>query len=225
MGWLCDLMLDAEIRSFGALARAALVHAQWPNESKAQPRSLAAMFSRFDRGMELDWLSERPAVQQVLAEVLRCPVGDVRAPLLRTDQEAASPARMRLEGLSAAEASSLRRSPFHQDFPPDLTVPSSWQRLLWSARPGSGRTIARQWLDVRGRAQAHSIRSASALVETPTFGPPLFIDAAPAALEAIPAEWKPTRPVCLAFDGDATKIRPWLDAGWTIAKCPTIRKA
>ena len=62
-------------------------------------------------------------------------------------------------------------------------------------------------------------------METPAFGPPLFIDAAPAALEAIPAEWKPTRPICLAFDGDATKIGPWLDAGSTIASAQRCRKA
>ena len=101
MGWLRDLMLDAEIPSFGALARAALAHAQWPNESKAQPRSLAAMFSRFDRGTELDWIADRPSVQQVLAEVLRCPVGDVRAPLHRIEQEAA--AAQPVEGETTAE--------------------------------------------------------------------------------------------------------------------------
>ena len=61
MGWLRDLMLDAEVPSFGALARSALLHSSWPDQTKAQPRSLAAMFSRFDRGMELDWLAARPA--------------------------------------------------------------------------------------------------------------------------------------------------------------------
>src|SRR5664280_1907615 len=101
MGWLRDLMLDAGLRSFGALARASLLHAAWPADSKAQQRSLAAMFSRFDHDKELDWLAERPAVQQVLSELLHCPVGDIRAPLLRANENQASPARLRLEALHA----------------------------------------------------------------------------------------------------------------------------
>lgn len=225
MGWLRDLMLDAEIRSFGALARAALAHAQWPGESRAQPRSLAAMFSRFDRAIELEWLAERPAVQQVLAEVLRCPVGDVRAPLHRAEQEASSPARMRLEGLSAARSIEFAEEPLPPGFPPDLSVPTSWQRSLWLAKPGSGRTIAKQWLDIRGRAQIHVVRSPSALAATPTFGPPLFIDAVPSVADAVITEWVPTRPVCLAIDAPVSRIRPWIAAGWSVARSPTIEES
>ena len=222
MGWLRDLMLDAEVPSFGALARSALLHSSWPDQTKAQPRSLAAMFSRFDRGMELDWLAERPAVQQVLSDVLRCPLGDLRAPLLRAEQEQSSPARMRLEGLAAARSLEFAEEPLPPGFPPDLAVPSSWDRLLWLTSPGSGRTIARQWLDIRGRAETRIVDDLRSLQGLPVFGPPLFIDCVSALAGSIPPDWKPTRPVCLAIDEQPSSIRRWLEAGWRVAECPSI---
>jgi len=225
MGWLRDLMLDAEIPSFGVLARAALTRAEWPEQSKAQPRSLAAMFSRFDRGLELDWLSDRPAVQQVLSEVLKCQLADLRAPLQRAEQDQTSPARMRLEGLPAARSLEFAEEPLPPGLPPDVSIPASWERLIWLAPPGAGRTIARQWLDVRGRSMVCSVRTSGELQAVATFGPPLFIDARKELLDAKPGEWGPSRPVCLAIDSSASAIRPWLDAGWRLATCAPISES
>jgi hypothetical protein len=222
MGWLRDLMLDAEIRSFGALARAALSHHAWPAQSKAQTRSLAAMLSRFDRGMELDWLSERPIVQQVLSELLQCPVSDLRAPLQRPEHEHLSPARMRLEGLPGARSLEFSEEPLPPGLPPDLTVPSSWDRLLWTTLPGAGRTIAKQWLDIRGRAEVRTIRECSSLAQLPTFGPPLFIDAGTDVQEGPLPDWTPSRPICLAIDKRASNLSLWEQAGWSIVECPAI---
>ncbi len=214
-------MLDAAVPSFGALSRACLSHPSWPEQSKAQQRSLATMFSRFDRRMELDWLVERPAVQQILSELLRCPVGDLRAPIVRAEQEQASSARMRLEGLSAARSLEFAEEPLPPGFPPDLTVPSSWDRLLWLTVPGSGRTIARQWLDNRGRSEIRCVSDERSLAELPSFGPPLFIDARLGSAGAIEA-WKPTRPVCLAIDQHSSMVRPCIEAGWRAAQSPSI---
>src|SRR4051794_4950465 len=72
MGWLRDSMhqMRGPHRSFGAVARAAVAHPSWPKDAKSQPRSLASLLSKLDRGMELQWLADRPPVQRVLAEVL-----------------------------------------------------------------------------------------------------------------------------------------------------------
>ena len=221
MGWLRDLMLDAGLRSFGALARASLLHAAWPADSKAQQRSLAAMFSRFDHDKELDWLAERPAVQQVLSELLHCPVGDIRAPLLRANENQASPARLRLEALHAARALEFAEEPLPPGFPPDLSAPSSWDRLLWLTSPGSGRTIAGQWLDVRGRAENCPVGDGNLLRELPTTGPPLFIEVR-FELDDELRRWKPERAVCLAADEHALNVRLWTEAGWRLARSRPI---
>ena len=224
MTWLRDLMLDAEIPSFGELARSCLSHPNWPEQTRAQPRSLAAMFSRFDRSFELDWLVERPAVQQVLSAVLGCPVGDLRAPLQKAEQEPATRARMRLEGLSAARSLEFEEELLPPGFPPDLSVPSSWDRLLWTTSPGSGRTIAGQWLDIRGRAEVRFAVGERALLELPTFGPPLLVDAR-LDPEGIPWAWKPSRALCLAIDQHSLTLGRWLEAGWRIAPCPRIESS
>jgi hypothetical protein len=221
MGWLRDLMLDAGVPSFGALARASLAHPAWPKESKVQQRSFATMLSRFDRRMELDWLNERPAAQQALSELLRCPVGDLRAPIVRAEQEQLCPSRMRLESVPAARSLEFAEEPIPPGFPPDLSVPSSWDRLLWATIPGDGRTIAGQWLDNRGRAEVRSILDEHSLFKLPTTGPPLFIDV---RLESSgePWLWKPSRPVCLVIDRYSSNLRRWFDEGWRIAETPSI---
>ncbi len=224
MGWLRDLMLDAEIPSFGELARACLTHPSWPEQTRAQPRSLAAMFSRFDRSFELDWLGERPAVQQVLSTILGCPVGDLRAPLQKAEQEPVMRARMRLEGLPTARSIEFEEEPLPPGLPPDLSVPSSWDRLLWVTLPGSGRTIAGQWLDIRGRAEVRIAADERAMLELPTFGPPLLIDARLGS-EGVSSAWKPSRAVCLAIDLQSSSLSRWIDAGWRVAPSPPIESS
>ena len=71
MGWLREFMSQAGLRSYGELARVALAQPEWPDDVRIQPRSLEAILGRLDRHEELDWLTERPGIQQVLATVLQ----------------------------------------------------------------------------------------------------------------------------------------------------------
>ena len=48
-------------RSYDALAEAALEDPSWPSEYQPQARSLAAIFSKLDREVELEWLVDRLA--------------------------------------------------------------------------------------------------------------------------------------------------------------------
>ena len=224
MGWLRDLMQVAGLPSYGALARAALAHKSWPVDSRVQQRSLATMLSRFDRGVELEWLSDRPAVQQVLADLLDCPVGDLRAPLLRKSEVPQVAPRVRLEGLPSARGFDFAQEPLPPGIPETLVLPASWHQLLWLTRPGDGRTVARQWLDIRGRAETSEIFSSSQLLDLPRIGPPLFIEA---KLESAidPTAWNLQRPTCIAIDAHAFDVRPWVEAGWRVIASPPIESS
>ncbi|MBM4364089.1 MAG: hypothetical protein FJ104_15520, partial [Deltaproteobacteria bacterium] len=72
MGWLRELMRSSpeRPRSFGEVARAALASPSWTARPLPKPRSLAALLSKLDRGVDLGWLADRPAVQAALAEAL-----------------------------------------------------------------------------------------------------------------------------------------------------------
>src|SRR5437868_4282726 len=80
VGWLRDLMREAEppLDGYGELARRALAHAEWPADTQPQWRSLAALFSKLDRNIELEWLADREAVQRTLSLVLGCALSDVQ---------------------------------------------------------------------------------------------------------------------------------------------------
>lgn len=110
MGWLRDLMRGAEppVRSFGALARAALSHSAWPEQVRTRERSLATVLSKLDRDLDLEWLADRADVQRVLAEVLGCAVADVQAAVVAgTQQPDRATRRVRLEDLRYARALDL----------------------------------------------------------------------------------------------------------------------
>jgi hypothetical protein len=76
-----DAGVNAPLRSFGELARQALDSPDWPKGTAPQPRSLASLFSKFDRRLELEWLADRPEVQRVLARCLGRPLSDVSSVL------------------------------------------------------------------------------------------------------------------------------------------------
>lgn len=221
MGWLRDLMQAAEVESFGGLARAALGHPSWPSEVTPQPRSLATMFSRFDRGIELEWLSDRPAVQQVLAELLRCTVADVRAPLVRAEQDEPAP-RTRLEGLPSAESFDYAREDLPPGVPRELAIPCGWGHLIWPIRPGSGRTLVRNWLDIRGRSEVCVAHQISDIAAAQTGTSPLFLD----CTEIHDVVDVPTatgqRQICLVVDERTFIERPWAERGWNVVRSPAI---
>ncbi|HEY6729152.1 MAG TPA: hypothetical protein VI197_34315, partial [Polyangiaceae bacterium] len=175
MGWLRDLMEASSppFRSFGALARRALASPDWPAGTAPQPRSLAALFSKLDRRIELEWLADRPAVQRVLAECLGRPLAEITGVL----GPAASPltdatSRFRFEDAPYVQPLDLLREGLCPGFPPELTLPATWGRLWWHAPPGSGRALVGAWLEARGLC--HVVRAATldaALASAPAHGP------------------------------------------------------
>lgn len=155
MGWLRDLMRGAEppVRSFGALARAALSHSAWPEQVRTRERSLATVLSKLDRDLDLEWLADRADVQRVLAEVLGCAVADVQAAVVAgTQQPDRATRRVRLEDLRYARALDLTEESLPPGIPDPVLHPETWTRLWWIAPPGAGRTLTGRWLEARGLA-------------------------------------------------------------------------
>ncbi len=154
MGWLRDLMQQAPTptRSLGDLARSALRSGDWPSDTHMQPRSLAALFSKLDRGQELDWLADRPGAQIALARALGAPLEDVRARLKR-GQESAPSQLIRLKALPAARALSLLEEPLFPGIPSEVLEPASFDGVYWLAPSGAGRSLSGRWLEARGLAR------------------------------------------------------------------------
>lgn len=156
MGWLRDLMLQATpaVPSFGELARSVRGHDDWPASSDIHPRSLASIFSKLDRGQELDWLIDRPAVQKILAQTLSTSLSEIRAALgAAGPREAAVAARrVRLRSLRDARFLDLTEEPLFPGIPPEVLESANWRRTFWYAPSGSGRSLTGQWLASRGLA-------------------------------------------------------------------------
>ena len=154
MGWLRDLMQQAPtpIGSLGDLSRSALRSGDWPSDTKMQPRSLAALFSKLDRDQELDWLGDRPGAQVALAKALGASLDDVRN-RVRRRQEGAAGQVLRLRSLPAARALSLLEEPLFPGIPGEVLEPASFAGLYWVAPSGAGRTLVGRWLEARGLAR------------------------------------------------------------------------
>jgi hypothetical protein len=153
VGWLKELMAAAQppVGSFDRLARATLGSSSWPGDQPIKERSLAAILSKLDRGADLPWLADRPAVQAALAEALGCPVADVHSgadPPQRSDHGR----RMRLEDARFARALDLLEEPLCPGIPEEVLSPARWSRTWWVAPSGSGRTLVGRWLAARGLA-------------------------------------------------------------------------
>src|SRR5690606_35468954 len=118
MGWLRELMASASppLDGYGELARRALAHPEWPADTQPQARSLAALFSKLDRGIELEWLADRDAAQRALALVLDCPVESVRKAVTPTVHGPA-PALVRWADLPYARPLALRDEPLPPGLP------------------------------------------------------------------------------------------------------------
>lgn len=163
MGWLRDRMSASEpkIRSFGALARGTLASHAWGDAPRPQSRSLAALYSKLDRGVELEWLLERPNVQLALADALGCPVSEVRTALeAELPEQAQTRGRLRLDDLRYGRTVALEVERPCPGIPPEVLDPSRYDRSWWCAAPGAGKTFAGRWLDARGLAGYVKVRSA-----------------------------------------------------------------
>jgi hypothetical protein len=172
MGWLRDLMQQAPtpVRSLGDLSRSALRSSDWPGDTKMQPRSLAALFSKLDRDQELDWLGDRPGAQVALAKALGASLDDIRA-RVRRRQEGAPGQVLRLKALPAARAISLLEEPLFPGIPSEVLEPASFGGVYWAASSGAGRSLVGRWLEARGLAQFVRAESwAEALPKLPLHG-------------------------------------------------------
>lgn len=160
MGWLRDSMRASgqAHRSFGAVARAALAHPEWPKHSRPQPRSLAALLSKIDRGLELEWLADRPAVQHVLAEVLSTPRASIEAIVgVAAASAEAGRRRIRLDDLPFASPLDLAAEALPPGIPATVRGPATWNRTWWLAPSGSGRSLAAAWLEARALATVTAV--------------------------------------------------------------------
>jgi hypothetical protein len=221
MGWLRDLMQIAGVPSYGVLARSALAHQSWPSGTRAQQRSLATMLSRFDRGIELDWLADRPAIQQVLSELLGCTVADLRGPLLRVPEGLSAAQRLKFEALPLSRAFDFLEEELPPGIPNVLAMPTTWTRLLWTVRPGDGASLTGQWLDCRGRAEVKRLRKGERFVDLPCLGPPLYVELTGGPI-GDPTQWKPDRPTCLVIDAHKFNAGSWSESGWLILSSPPV---
>jgi hypothetical protein len=141
----------AELRSFDELAKLCLKSDRWPANSSMQPRSLGAILGRLDRGEGTDWLLGRSEVQQVLANAL----GVARWTLLVALSPRRGPRAERWvtwHAMPLARGLDLAEEALFPGIPESVLRPGRWDRLIWVAPSGSGRTLAGQWLTARGLA-------------------------------------------------------------------------
>jgi len=220
VGWLRDLMQLSEppMQSFGRLADTCLEHTDWPAAVEIQSRSLATLFSKLDREIDLDWLRDRAEVQRVICRVLGRPLGDLRVAL-------GEPAtlihgrRVRLADARFARELDLGREALPPGIPERALSPPSWQGAYWVAPAGAGKSLAGAWLHARGLAEHVRIEHDADWASLPSVGA-LFIELAPRiALRPRTAQALLGRasPVCvaspepLAPDGFATFHSPPID--------------
>jgi hypothetical protein len=164
-------------RSLGALARAALAHPDWPADSRPQARSLAALLSKLDRGIELEWLADRPGVQEVLAEVLGAPRSRIAEAVGTALGNADGKRhRVRFDDLPYASPLDLASESLPPGMPEVVLHPATWGSVWWFAPSGSGRSLVGAWLEARGLARYVAARSWASV-------PPDSIDPGPVFVE------------------------------------------
>jgi len=223
MGWLRELMASTSppIDGYGELARRALAHPEWPADTQPRARSLAALFSKLDRGIELEWLAERDAAQRALALVLACPIETVRRAVTR-DPADSSHGYLRWLDLPYARPLALRDEPLPPGLPPRVASPISWgPRLWWLAPAGSGRSLAGQWLAARGLARHLAVPHWTDAVDRLAGTGPVFLELECAedltGLDAV----LPAGPVCVA--APSPPVGP--DGAWELVTSPPLLEA
>jgi hypothetical protein len=164
-------------RSYGALARACLRNSGWPSTAGPRARSLASLFSKLDREVELDWLTERTGVQVVLADVLGCAVSDIQSALGAGPQAPdRATRRVRLDDLRFARTLDLIDEPLPPGIPEEVLHPATWGRSWWLAPSGSGRSLAGRWLEARGLARFVSATNWAEAAERLATQSPVFVE-------------------------------------------------
>jgi hypothetical protein len=167
-----------EIRSFDKLAKICLETADWPTSARMQHRSLGAILGRLDRGEGTDWLASRSEVQQTLATVL----GVARTTLLLSSdpkQAGRTEQWITWQSMPYARGLDLTEERLFPGTPEVIFHPQRWDRLVWVAPNGAGRTLTRRWLAARGLATSRARSIANA--ESATGPRPLLVELGSAA--------------------------------------------
>ena len=220
MGWLRHLMSTADppYRSYGALARDALAHPGWPDHTRTQARSLASIFSKLDRGVDPEWLADRDAVQRVLAELLSCGIGEIKASVDTGPSNAVAGRRLRMDDVRYATAIDLGDEPLCPGVPSAVLNPSAWHATWWVAPSGSGRSLVGRWLQARGLATFVSAESwAQARSCLPTRGQ-VFIELSQPNPGEPPKDIQ-NRSVCVAASCAPARVA---DAVWSLVESPPV---
>lgn len=170
--------VEPPISSFGRLADLCLDHKHWPADTRPKPRSLSTLFSKLDRGQELDWLRDRVDVQQVLAHLLRRPLGDVRLSLGEGPHDSHGRV-LRLRDVRFAREVDLAREDLPPGIPRVAWTPPTWGPSWWTGAAGSGKSLAAAWLQCRGLAHVALITARADLDRLPSRGA-LYLEISPA---------------------------------------------
>jgi hypothetical protein len=217
-GWLRQLMQGgpSSFKSFGELARGLLTSPEWPAKAKPQPRSLAALLSKLDRGVELEWLADRPEVQLALARLLgtsRVHIETVVKGSVRNADDDRH--RIRWRDLPYAAPFDSRKEPLPPGLPREVSEPYGWGRTWWLAPSGSGRSLAGAWLRARGLAAFVSAADGAEAQSSLPDGGAVFVELTSAHGEALlPA---PRGAICVAAPEP-----PRDERGWTLVRSPPL---
>ncbi len=160
MGWLRDLMQDADppVPSFGRLAGLCLRHPAWPPHTRPRARSLASLFSKLDREVGLEWLTDRPEIRDILARVLKCSPAAVSPGAGGSVTTSPKPAsRFRFHQARTARPLELTREPLPPGFPLELATPQRWNRHVWRCATAAEAELVACWLRARRLATVHTL--------------------------------------------------------------------
>jgi len=162
------------ISSYGKLAQLCLEGDIWPESSGPKPKSLATLFSKLDRGQDLDWLRDRKEVQEVLSDALGCRVADLSSALGEAPAEDDGRI-LRLRDVRFARQIDLAKEALPPGIPRLATDPPHWQCVWWHASSGSGFGLTARWLRVRGLAHTAVVKTRQDLFRLPPRGA-LFVE-------------------------------------------------
>lgn len=164
----------SEIRSFDELAKICLKADEWPTSARMQHRSLGAILGRLDRGEGTDWLAGRNEVQGALAGVLGVARGTL-ALALNPKRTGKAERWVTWQAMPFARGLDLNEEPLFPGIPEIILHPGRWERLVWVAPSGAGRSVAGQWLAARGLAAHRTAVSARGAPREPR---PLLLELA-----------------------------------------------
>lgn len=184
---------------------------------------MATLFSKFDREQDLEWLSDRPEVQRILAELMHRPLADIQQ-ALPSRQPTGDTRLVPLTDLRFARELDLSRERLFPGIPETLYEPATWDASWWHAPSGSGRSLVGAWLTARGLATHVALETVRELDAVPPRGP-LFLEITSDDPDLAPDELlrrlgAAERPVCVA----TTRALPHGTARWRSLQSPPLER-